>query len=215
MRFTTKSFKIGFYTLQNGEIPMNIHIIYAHPSTKSFTQKIKSTVIQLLQQRGHSWTISDLYAENFQTDMSEEEYLREAFYKKEISPPKDVLQEQQKILNAQSLIFIYPIFWTEAPAKLKGWFDRVWTYGFAYEDCIMPYFESVFFLASAGNTQEHLYSKGFFQAMETVMCKDRIGTRAKYCKLHLFTETSRGMENRELKIQEHIKTLHEIMQFYK
>ena len=33
--------------------------------------------------------------------------------------------------------FIYPVFWTEAPAKLVGWFDRVWSYGLAYGEKTM------------------------------------------------------------------------------
>ncbi len=30
--------------------------------------------------------------------------------------------EQEKINNADCLIFIYPVFWSEALAKLVGWF---------------------------------------------------------------------------------------------
>jgi NAD(P)H dehydrogenase (quinone) len=30
------------------------------------------------------------------------------------------------------LVFIYPVWWSDCPAKLKGWFDRVLTYGYAY-----------------------------------------------------------------------------------
>lgn len=38
-------------------------------------------------------------------------------------PSKGALIEQEKIQNSDAIVFIYPIFWTEAPAKLVGWFD--------------------------------------------------------------------------------------------
>ncbi|MBO4908940.1 MAG: NAD(P)H-dependent oxidoreductase [Lachnospiraceae bacterium] len=54
--------------------------------------------------------------------------------------------EQEKIQNSDAIVFIYPVFWTEAPAKLVGWFDRVWTTGFAYRpDPAMKVLEKALF----------------------------------------------------------------------
>jgi NAD(P)H dehydrogenase (quinone) len=47
--------------------------------------------------------------------------------------PKDVLVQQQKVAKAQALAFIAPVHFLSFPAMLKGWLDRVWTPGFAYE----------------------------------------------------------------------------------
>lgn len=47
--------------------------------------------------------------------------------------PKDVLEHQQKVARAQALAFIAPVHFLSFPAILKGWFDRVWTPGFAYD----------------------------------------------------------------------------------
>ncbi len=190
---------------------MHTLIVYTHPSDKSFTFEVKNTIIKSIEEKGWTWEESDLYKQGFVTDMSESEYIREAFYEKETPLPEDVKKEQEKILRAQNIIFVYPVFWTEAPAKLVGWFDRVWTLGFAYEDCIMPTFENVFFFAIAGNTKEHLENKGFAKSMETVMCGDRIGTRAKNCSMHILTETSRGMPNREKMLQQHLNTVYSII----
>ena len=46
--------------------------------------------------------------------------------------PKDVRRHQEAVARADGLIFIAPIFWMGLPAILKGWFERVFTYGFAY-----------------------------------------------------------------------------------
>ena len=46
--------------------------------------------------------------------------------------PKDVIAQWEKIKNAQGLAFIAPVFWLHFPAILKGWFERVFSYGDAY-----------------------------------------------------------------------------------
>jgi NAD(P)H dehydrogenase (quinone) len=47
--------------------------------------------------------------------------------------PKDVLAQQQKVARAEALAFIAPVHFLSFPAILKGWLDRVWTPGFAYD----------------------------------------------------------------------------------
>jgi NAD(P)H dehydrogenase (quinone) len=46
--------------------------------------------------------------------------------------PKDVIDQQQKVARAQALVFIAPVWFVGFPAILKGWFDRVFTLGFAF-----------------------------------------------------------------------------------
>jgi NAD(P)H dehydrogenase (quinone) len=47
--------------------------------------------------------------------------------------PKDVLVQQQKVARAEALAFIAPVHFLSFPAILKGWLDRVWTNGFAFD----------------------------------------------------------------------------------
>jgi NAD(P)H dehydrogenase (quinone) len=46
--------------------------------------------------------------------------------------PKDVKAQWEKVKQAQGLAFIAPVFWLGFPAILKGWFERVFSYGDAY-----------------------------------------------------------------------------------
>jgi NAD(P)H dehydrogenase (quinone) len=46
--------------------------------------------------------------------------------------PKDVLAQQEKVAAADGLAFIAPILWMNLPAILRGWVERVFTYGFVY-----------------------------------------------------------------------------------
>ena len=47
--------------------------------------------------------------------------------------PKDVLKQQKKVAEADVLVFITQVFWMHFPALVKGWMERVLTYGFAYK----------------------------------------------------------------------------------
>ncbi len=46
--------------------------------------------------------------------------------------PKDVIDQWEKLNSAQGLAFISPVYWLHFPAILKGWFERVFSYGDAY-----------------------------------------------------------------------------------
>ena len=159
---------------------MKVFVVYCHPSDKSFTYKVYENFIKGLKSSGHEVVVSDLYKMNFKTDISEEEYLKETFYRADIQVNDDVKTEQEKIQSSDAIVFIYPVFWTEAPAKLVGWFDRVWSTGFAYNpNPQMKVLDKALVIACAGKSIETLSVTGEKKAMETVMLGDRIRSRAK------------------------------------
>jgi NAD(P)H dehydrogenase (quinone) len=47
--------------------------------------------------------------------------------------PNDVAAQQQMVAWADGLVFIAPVMWIGFPAILRGWFERVFTLGFAYD----------------------------------------------------------------------------------
>ncbi|MCL2834292.1 MAG: NAD(P)H-dependent oxidoreductase [Treponema sp.] len=190
---------------------MKVFIVYCHPGDDSLTRHIRENFIRGLESSGHSYVISDLYKMNFRTDMSGDEYSREAFYRSDLPVPADVLAEQEKINSSNAIVFIYPVFWSEAPAKLVGWFDRVWTYGFAYgENRKMKQLEKAIVLVSAGNTQEYFDRTGIGEAMKKVFLEDRIFDRAKQKEMIIFGGTSREKEDRLLNWDSHLKRAFEI-----
>ena len=185
---------------------MHIFIVYAHPSEDSFTREIRDNFIAGLTSAGHSYVISDLYKMNFTTDMSEAEYLREAYYREEIPVPADVAAEQEKINASGAIVFIFPLFWSDAPAKLVGWFDRVWTYGFAYgEKRTMKLLDKGLILCSAGNTMEYFHQTGILAAIKKVMLEDRLFDRVKTKELIILDGTSRETPLREQNRKAHLE----------
>ena len=103
---------------------MKVFIVYCHPSEDSFTRHMRDAFIKGITDSGNEFVLSDLYAMGFKTDISEEEYLRDANYRSTPDVADDVKAEQEKVNSADALAFIYPVFWTEAPAKLVGWRNR-------------------------------------------------------------------------------------------
>jgi NAD(P)H dehydrogenase (quinone) len=191
---------------------MHIFIVYCHPSKQSFTFKVKTEFIRGLTEAGHSYEISDLYGMHFNAEYTEREYLRDAFYSENGALDEDVQCEQRKIQAADVIVFIYPVFWTEAPAKLVGWFDRVWTCGFAYgSHARMKTFKKALFIATAGKTIKSLEETGEAQAMATVMMGDRIRDRAKEMQMVLLDGTSRhDMERRNTNAPLHLQKAYEL-----
>ena len=46
--------------------------------------------------------------------------------------PKDAAAQWEKVAAAEGLAFVAPVFWLNFPAILRGWFERVFSYGDAY-----------------------------------------------------------------------------------
>lgn len=162
---------------------MKIQIIYCHPSKKSYTYEILQQLISSLEKENLEYAVSDLYAMNFQSDMNSVEYEREGFANLSLPIPDDVKAEQQKIQEADCLIFIYPVWWSDCPAKLKGWFDRVYSVGYAYgygESAQLEKMKTLKYglvICTAGHPNEFLQEIGIAQSMCNVMVDDRLGKR--------------------------------------
>lgn len=105
-------------------------IIFAHPNGQnSLNQAILQKVLEVSEQNGVETVVRDLYRLNFNPVLSQQE-IQSAF---QGIVPQEIQQEQQLIQQAELITLIYPIWWMGFPAILKGYIDRVFTYGFAYK----------------------------------------------------------------------------------
>ena len=146
------------------------HVVYAHPSPGSFTREVLDAFVGGLE----SYTLTDLYATGFEATMSPAEYERPA------AEPvlADVAAEQARLEAADVWAFVHPVWWADCPAILKGWFDRVWTAGWAYRPMRVRPARRALVLCTAGYPLADLEASGVHQAMRTAMLTDRIGARA-------------------------------------
>lgn len=108
---------------------MNATIIYAHPNPASFNHAILERVTAELATMGVKSQLRDLYQLGFDPLLKPADF--EAF--KEGTVPADIRTEQEYIQQADWLVFIYPTWWWDRPAILKGYIDRVFSNGFAFK----------------------------------------------------------------------------------
>jgi NAD(P)H dehydrogenase (quinone) len=104
-------------------------IIFANPSHEGHGGYLLSEITNKLKNEQKDYEIIDLYALNYNPVLKKEELYSAG--NKEIS--EENLNFQKKIQAADRLIFIYPIWWQNMPAILKGFLDRIITGGFGFK----------------------------------------------------------------------------------
>ena len=110
---------------------MNPVILLAHPYCKSFNHHLKDIVVESFKLKGQMPIVIDLSEEGFDPVLSTED-LR-LYMRGETSDPK-VRTYQRILMDCDELVIIFPIWWYEAPAVLKGFFDKVFLPGFAFDE---------------------------------------------------------------------------------
>ena len=109
---------------------MRTLVVYCHPVPESFCAALRDAAVARSQRRGDEVRLVDLYAEGFDPVMTADE---RRIYND--GPPADpALQPYVENLKwARAVLFVYPTWWYGLPAMLKGWFDRVWATGVAFD----------------------------------------------------------------------------------
>ncbi len=97
---------------------------------KSLCASLAESVIERLRQRGHGVDVLDLYERNFSPALTEPE--RASYYSATFDQCA-LETEIAQLQAAEALVLVFPTWWFGMPAILKGWFDRVWAPGVAYD----------------------------------------------------------------------------------
>lgn len=105
-------------------------VIVAHPSESSLSVALARSYAAELESLGHTQTTLDLYRAGFDPLLTAEE-LAPAWSAH--PPPPAIVLAQDQIRAAQAIAVFYPLWWMSMPAILKGYVDRVFARGFAYD----------------------------------------------------------------------------------
>ena len=105
-------------------------LILAHPLRDSFCGAIAERARQGLAERGQDIDFLDLYREDFDPRLSAAE--RAAYYA-ETADLSAVGDYTARLLVADSLVLVFPQWWFNLPAIMKGYFDRVLQPGVAFD----------------------------------------------------------------------------------
>ncbi|MFT3850854.1 MAG: NAD(P)H-dependent oxidoreductase [Propionivibrio sp.] len=109
---------------------MKCLVVIAHPITDSLCHAMAQSAISVLTARGHDVQIEDLYLSDFSPALTAGE--RRSYYGSAFDSAA-TRDQIDRLLSAEALVLVFPTWWFSFPAMLKGWFDRVWAPGIAYD----------------------------------------------------------------------------------
>ncbi|QTK78947.1 NAD(P)H-dependent oxidoreductase [Agrobacterium tumefaciens] len=110
---------------------MRILVVLAHPLEESFAAGVAETIRRKLLANGHTVDFLDLYRENFDPRLTSTERARY------FQPDYDVSEAEpfvRRLQQADGLVLVFPQWWFNFPAILKGYVDRVFVPGVAFDN---------------------------------------------------------------------------------
>jgi len=112
-----------------GGPPQRALVIVCTPDPESYTAARARVVIDGLADRGADVRVRDLYAEGFDPHFSATERRDHL----EAGPSEEIADHAIDLGWCDTLVLVYPTWWSAQPAMLKGWIDRVWVCGVAWD----------------------------------------------------------------------------------
>ena len=103
-------------------------VVLAHPLKDSLCRRLADKAVEAARDQGWQVTLRDLCAEGFDPRLTISE--RSVYYS---GFQSEAAKEIEELTRAQVLILVFPTWWFGFPAVLKGWFDRIWAPGVAYD----------------------------------------------------------------------------------
>ncbi|MHC8287424.1 NAD(P)H-dependent oxidoreductase [Pseudomonas sp. XS1P51] len=133
---------------------MHTLIVVAHHDPRSLTHSLAAQIAEGLVMDDPDNTVeyADISAEGFDPRFGAADL---AVHHREAPPPGDVVAEQARIDRADHLVLVYPVYWWSMPALLKGWIDRVFSNGWAFD-----FTGKVKFEKKLGHLRVHLIGVG-------------------------------------------------------
>ncbi|WP_125574060.1 NAD(P)H-dependent oxidoreductase [Levilactobacillus huananensis] len=119
---------------------MKTVIIFDHPYTatagdnvphhRSFLAALLKTVMAQQRQANHDVDLIDLHADGFNPVMSADDLSN---WRRGQSTDPMVADYQRRLLTADRIIFMFPVWWEVMPAMTKGFLDKVYAKGQLYQ----------------------------------------------------------------------------------
>src|SRR6478735_5424366 len=109
---------------------MKCLVVISHPVSNSLCHSLAQRAIDTLTNKGHDVGVEDLYRSGFSPQLTTSE--RQSYYGPQFNSA-EIQEQSTRLMSAEALVLVFPTWWFSFPATLKGWFDRVWAPGIAYD----------------------------------------------------------------------------------
>ncbi|MEV6419250.1 NAD(P)H-dependent oxidoreductase [Streptomyces sp. NPDC051662] len=103
-------------------------LVTASPDPESLTHHILGSLEKALHPRPVE--IADLFKEEFDPRFT---LADRRTYREGGAYPADVVREHRRLERVTDLVLVFPVYWWSVPALLKGWIDRVFLNGWAFD----------------------------------------------------------------------------------
>lgn len=170
---------------------MKCLVVKAHPLSESLCSTLTERAVRALQERGHSVEVEDLYAQEFAAALTAAErrsYYAGPYFAQQVAP------QTKRLLEAEAIVLVFPTWWFGFPAMLKGWFDRVWAPGIAYEHAdqygpIKPRLTNLRYLLAVTSLGSPWWVDMFVlrQPVKRVLKGAIVGTCAPQCRVRMLS----------------------------
>ncbi|AJY47123.1 NAD(P)H-dependent oxidoreductase [Martelella endophytica] len=108
---------------------MHLLTVFSHPFRDRYPAAVMDAFHEAFQARGDTIDILDLHREGFDPRFTEADHAH--FWGGPIPP--GIAEMHRRVERADRLAFVYPVYWWGMPAMMKGWIERVFTGGWAYQ----------------------------------------------------------------------------------
>ena len=151
---------------------MHVLTVLDHPNPNSFSHAVAAQFMAGAEEAGHTTELGDLHAERFDP-------LWNMIDANEAITPQ-IAGERARIERADAICLVFPLFWWGMPSMIKGWVDRVWGWGWAYDQLDDPNLSLQrrrpgVFLVPAGARSDEIEDRGYQQAMEKLWIDGSFG----------------------------------------
>jgi NAD(P)H dehydrogenase (quinone) len=155
---------------------MHVLTVLDHPDPASFSAAVAARFMEGAKSVGHTVELADLHAEGFDPRWSMLDVAADAG----TGIGADLEKERTRIERADAICLVFPLFWWGMPAMTKGWVDRVWSWGWAYDQLNDPDHSllksrSGVLLIPAGARSDEMESAGYLAALDTAWIKGTFG----------------------------------------
>ncbi|CCQ17963.1 Flavodoxin-like fold family protein [Rhodococcus sp. AW25M09] len=148
---------------------MTALVVVSHSDPDSLTHHLAGSLSDAIRAAGGTVETADLAAENFDPRFTGADL---NLFRGHGTTPADVIAEQRRIDIADHLVLVFPMYWWSMPALLKGWIDRVFVNGWAYDATPGTFVKklarlTVHLVVVAGDDAESFERHGVHEAFRT------------------------------------------------
>lgn len=155
---------------------MHVLTVLDHPNPNSFSAAVAQKFMDGAKTAGHSVELADLHSEGFDPRWTIADIEADGH----ANAMEGVAKEQARIARSDAICLVFPLYWWGMPSMTKGWIDRVWSWGWAYDQLDDPEqslqrSRSGVLLVPAGARSDEMEDQGYRAALETAWIKGTFG----------------------------------------